>query len=63
MDVFKQKFDQAELHLHNEEDGECQIEIIMVLTDAHTTCSAVIWLDSEQRKDLIKLLLDMETTK
>ncbi len=43
----------------NEEDGECQIEVTMV-GGGNIVYSAVIWLDSLQRKDLIKVLQDME---
>ena len=60
MHTLKQNFDQAELHIHNEEDGECQLEIMMVLTDTKEICSATIWLDSNQRKDLIEILNRME---
>jgi len=60
MHNFKQKFDQAELQVHNEEDGECMLEIVMVLTDTQQVCSATIWLDNDQRKDFIKVLQDME---
>ena len=59
MHSFKQKFDQSELMAINEEDGECQIEVTMV-GDGNIVYSAVIWLDSLQRKDLIKVLQDME---
>lgn len=45
----------------NEEDGECQIEVTMI-GEGDIVYSAVIWLDSSQRKDLIKVLQDMEPT-
>ena len=53
----KQNFDNAELCITDEEDGEVQLEVVLELTDTKEMRSAVIWLDDSQRKDLIRRLL------
>jgi len=57
----KQKFDQAVMWVLNECDGEIMIHIRLIVPEEKPSESnAVIWLDSDQRKDLIEILKRME---
>lgn len=63
MQEFKQKFDDAKLIVTSEDDGECQLEVSMITTDTKQEYSAVVWLDDEQRKELIAYLQSLELPK
>jgi hypothetical protein len=54
----KQKFDDSLMWISNEGDGEMMIQVRLVSDDGES--NAVIWLDSDQRKDLIEILQRME---
>ena len=58
MREIKQKFDEALMWVDGEGDGNVTIQIRLLSDDGES--NAVICLDDEQRKDLIRMLQEMD---
>ncbi len=60
----KQKFDNSLLWVENEDlEGDILITIRLTSEEENVISTANIFLDQEQRRDLIKILQEMENKK
>jgi hypothetical protein len=60
MQTLKQNFDNATLEVSNQESGYIRLDVMLEL-DTKDVCRSTIWLDNDQRLELIKILQDMAT--